>query len=171
MAAADGSISTWDIALVSGGPRRASLADVGGASVADEAPFPNKDEDPYADLLNQIQRQVAALNRTIAACGFSVEVAAGVPSVTKATACGIAVAPGTFTATHTGAGNQLIEWPQGTFPPFLLKPRCTLDTDVAACAPYAVFVPNSSAGKDGVRLKTRDQTGAAADANVTVMLT
>jgi hypothetical protein len=156
---------TWDIPLADGGPRRPSLADVGGATVEDDAPAPDKSRMLYSDQVNQWAKQIEALGRVAVMCEISVEIIAGVPTIVGVTAPGTNVVVATFPApTDNGIGDTTITWPAGTLPPPSGKPDASIDTDGAFLAPWAGNVTN------GVRVKTRNAAGTLTDANFTVRL-
>src|ERR1700744_1447932 len=88
---------TWDIPSAEGGARRAALPDLGGAQVQDDVPGPDKGKDVYAGLVNELQRQVAGINRVIEAARVWVRVQGGAPFIQAASAMGSAVDPSAFT--------------------------------------------------------------------------
>ena len=159
------SVLSWDIELDDGGPRRPSLADVGGATILDDAPAPDKSRMLYADLCNQVQKQVAAVGKVVSIAEISVEILAGVPAIVGVIAPGTNVLIASFDApTDNGAGDTTITWPDGTLPPASGKPEASMDTDGSYLAPYAQNVTN------GVRVKTRNAAGALTDGNFTVRI-
>lgn len=155
---------TWDIAPEDGGARRPSLQDVGGATVMEVAPYPDKASMIYADQINELQRQVAAQGKVADAARISVHYASGTPNITGATGPGTAVVPGLFTVTDNGTGDTSITWPDGTLPIPTpgLQPSATINS-VGAFSLSAAYVTN------GVRVRTyTSSTGSAVDADFTV---
>ena len=151
---------TWDIDP----PRRPSLDDVGGATLQDHASKPpDKATMPYADQLNQWAEQIERLAAMIEGVGLSVTFAAGTPSVSQFVAMRTTTVIGDFTVDDNGTGDTTITWPANTFPPSVLGPIVSINSDSDALAPRAFLVAN------GVRVKTKDSAGVAADLNFTVL--
>lgn len=151
---------TWDISP----PRRPSLSDLGNAAIQDHASKPpDKATMPYADQLNQWAKQLERLAAMIEGVGLSITFAAGTPSVSQFVAMRTTTVIGDFTVTDNGAGDTTITWPANTFPPSVLGPIVSINSDSDALAPRAFLVAN------GVRVKTKDSAGVAADLNFTVL--
>lgn len=154
---------TWDIPLAEGGPRRPSLADVGGATV-EERGRPDRSRMLYADQVNQWAKQIAALGKVVFTCAISVEFGPNGPAVVAVLAAGTNVRAESFQITPEGPGQTLITWPAGTLPPPALKPEASIDSDGAFAAPVARLV------QGGVRVKTWTTAGVPASADFTVKL-
>lgn len=150
---------TWDITP----PRRPSLDDIGGATLADDAAYPpHKATMPYADQLNQCQTQIERLAAITEVVTLSVTFAAGVPSVSQFTAMRTTTVIGDFTVTDNGPGDTTITWPASTFPTSTGGPMVTINEDVDALAPRALLVAL------GVRVVTKNAAAAATDIAFTV---
>jgi len=156
--------NTWDITGGSGGPRRPSLEDVGGATLVDDDEDPPDPETmPYAAQLNQLQMQASAQGKVCDFIAFSVQFSGGTPSIAAVTAPGTDIVIGTLSPTDFGVGNTRITWPANTFPPPLLKPTGTINEDVGELVGISV-VPITG----GVEVRTYRATGGAADLAFTV---
>jgi hypothetical protein len=159
---------SWDIGVDVDGnahdARRPSVDDVGGATIEDESPFPDKGSMIYADLLNQLQRQSAAQGAVADAARISIHFASGTPVVAGATGPGTEVVTSLFTVTDNGTGDTTITWPAGALP--IASPGLQASATINAVGAFclsAVYVTN------GVRVRTYASTsGAAADADFTV---
>lgn len=162
---------TWDVDTADGGARRAASADLGGSTMTDDANYPpDKSREPHADLFKQQTAQLAGLNRICPAAILEVT-NSGAPSISYVAAMGTTVDASVFDVTDDGAGNTLIEWTRGVLPTAYLRPKAFHDSDTAAPQPYAVRVSDvTTAGLDGVRVKTRNAAGSLADMNFTVWI-
>jgi hypothetical protein len=164
-------IYTWDVDTADGGARRAASADLGGSTMTDDANYPpDKSREPHADLFKQQTAQLAGLNRICPAAILEVT-NSGTPSISYVAAMGTTVDASVFDVTDEGAGITLIEWTRGVLPTAYLRPKAFHDSDTAAPQPYAVRVSDvTTAGLDGVRVKTRNAAGSLADMNFTVWI-
>lgn len=158
----------WDLTPTDGGPRRASLEDMGGATVEDEAPFPDEATMIHAGMMNRLQRLVAAHDKAVIAIGISVHFAAGAPVITQVTGPATAAVVGTFTVVDNGVGDTTIKWAVDAFPPSVIGPMASLNDltlgNGIACA-LGTF-----GGLPGVRVKTWNGSNAAADVDFTVVV-
>jgi hypothetical protein len=139
---------------------------VGGATLEDDTEFlPDKSWMLYADSCNQQQKQIAAVGKIVDICEISIEILAGVPTITNVVAPGTNVVIGSFDAPVDNAdGDTTITWPEGTLPPASGKPYASIDTDGS-------FTTHAANVTNGVLVKTRNSTtGALADANFTVRI-
>jgi hypothetical protein len=159
---------TWDLLPADGGPRRASLADMGGATVEDEDPLPDEATMIHGGMLNRLQRQVAAHEKAVIAVGFTVTFSAGTPSIAQVTGPPAAAVVGTFTVVDNGVGDTTIRWPVDTLPPSVLGPMSSLNSLTAGNGIGCVL--GTFGGLPGVRVTTWDATNAPADVNFTVVL-
>ncbi len=151
--------STFDLVP----PRRPSLDDVGSAGIVDHATLPPiGPRMPTAAMLNIWQRLVARLCGVVPIASFSVTFSAGTPSIAQFVAMPTGPITNTFTVHDIGNGNTSITWPAGTFPASTLKPKVSLNEDVAALAPVAFLISN------GVQVKTRNDAGTLTDIGFTV---
>jgi hypothetical protein len=147
---------SWKLESGDGGPRRPSLADVGGATLEDDTEFPpNPAKHPYADQLNQWAMQIEAVGRTVESLVLSVEISGGTPALVAFTCPRDDMEIDDFTVTDNGTGDTTITWPADTFPPELTRPELTINQDVGGIVGgTAVSVTN------GVRVRTYDGSGA-----------
>jgi len=147
-----------DLTVDDGGPRRGSLQDFGGATVEDEDPAPDKNTMLYADLVNGVQRAVAAHEKCVMTLGISVTFdGGGTPVVSQVTGGPEAATIVTITPTDNGDGDTTLSWPAGTFAASLLGPMPGLNDGTVGGGITAALVAN------GVRVKT--WTGASTPAN------
>jgi hypothetical protein len=156
-------ILTWDIASGDGGARRPTLNDVGGATLIDDDKYPPDPASmPYADQLNEIQRQIAALAKVAPAALISVHIASGTPTIVAATGPGSAVVPGLFTVTDLGTGHTQISWPAGSLPP----PSGILP--LATCNQSAGVQISAVQATNSVTVLTNNDATTPADCDFTV---
>jgi len=155
---------TWDIPLVNGGARRPSLEDVGGARLEDEAPpnAPTKTgEMPYADMVNQLQLQVAALAKMAAALTVSIKFTAGAPSVDSFVAPSTLLVLTDIGVVDVSPGVTRLDFAAGKLPPHTVLPKVTINQD-------GDFTGIGIQGVNSVTIKTRNSASGAADADFTV---
>jgi hypothetical protein len=147
---------SWELAAGDGGPRRPSLADVGGAKLEDDTKRPpNRSKHPYANQLNQWAKQIAAMGQVVPSLILSVEITAGAPAVVAFACPRGDLEIGDFTVTDNGTGDTTITWPADTLPPELTRPELTINQDTGALVGgTAVSVTN------GVRVRTYNASGA-----------
>lgn len=154
-----------DLTADDGGPRRGSLQDFGGATVENEDPLPDEATMPCADMLNGLQRAVAAHEKAVFTLGISVTFdGGGAPVVSQVTGGPEAAIISTITPTDNGNGDTTLSWPAGTFADHLLPPTVSINEDVDALAPRAFYVAN------GVRVKTKNDSGVATNMAFTVII-
>lgn len=154
------STNTWDINPA----RRPSLNDMGGASLEDDAvnpPDPNTD--PTAASLNQCQDQGAALAAVSPAFILDVVNNGTTASLSRFSAPGFNIVGGALTIARVSIGLVSITWPSGTFPVSVANPIVQMTTDAAFSQPIPIAISN------GVQVKCRDNTGALADGNFTIV--
>jgi hypothetical protein len=156
---------TWDIAQAQGGARRAALPDLGDAQVQDDVPGPDKGKDVYAGLVNELERQVAGVNRVIVATRVWVRFQNGQPFVQGVAAMGSQVSAGSFTLTKVSMGIVQITWAAGLLPPLLGEPQVGLHS-----GPGMVWAVSISNNANGVEVHTTDQAGQPADQRFVVSI-
>lgn len=154
---------TWDFLLPSRPARAASVDDLGGAQLRDNAAYPPiPPEMPYAAQLNQWALQLGGMNRVIVAIDVEVAFVLGNPVIVNAVAMSDQItttyAVANFTVTHVGAGVVTIGWPAGTLPAPRAKPRAYITDPNPYAAPIAEPLPNQ------VRVKTWNLSGSPVDA-------
>lgn len=153
---------TWDITP----PRRPSLADVGGATLADHAAKPpNKETMPYADELNQWAKQIERLATMIGSFGVSVTFGGSGPVVSQYTAMRTTVLNATFTVVPNGTGDTTISWPVNTFPTSVLGPMHALNDGVVGGG-----ITSALTGAESIRVKTWTGAATPADRPFTVVV-
>lgn len=137
-------------------PRRPSLADVGGASVQDDALYPPDPLTmPTAAMLNVVQKLVAqACAGMLPALKFQLTHGAS-PSVAAQWQMGASVV--VLTAAKNGAGDYTVTWPADGFPTPIHRGTGWVVVSGAYCPVEVAPVAN------GVRCKVYDAAGAAAD--------
>ncbi len=160
---------TWDILPVDGGARRPGLADIGGATVTDRGGI-DKGSDIYADMMNQIQRQIAALGSAIPVAIVWVKYNAGVGSVFRAIGPGSSVPSVDFFSLddpgpHT-TGTTRISWVAGTLPPLTADPRVVLHQGPGG-EPWATLVGGDP---NAIEVFTVDTSNSPADLNFSVAI-
>jgi hypothetical protein len=147
---------SWMLEAGDGGPRRPSLADVGGATLEDDTEFPpNPAKHPYANQLNQWAKQIAAMGGVVPSLVLSVEITAGAPAVVAFSCPRDDLEISDFTETDNGTGDTTITWPADTFPPELARPTVTINQDTGALVGGTVVSVTN-----GVRVRTYDGSGA-----------
>lgn len=106
---------TWDIAPA----RRPSLEDVGGAACLDDTskPPPRDGSHLYANLVNQLQRQVQAMAKMVPAARITILNPAGTPTLNLLESPGSTLVGADFTITTGGTGIVNISWTAGKLPP------------------------------------------------------
>lgn len=149
---------SWDLDPADGddtGPRRPTLADLGGALLEDdEAAPPDKSRMPYADQLNQWARQIAAIGRVGYIAYLAVDVSGPSPVVTAANAPGSKITVNTFTVTPESSGTYLVSWPANALPALGIRSVAYVTDDIGAYQPIVQKVSATS-----VRVKTRTSLG------------
>lgn len=115
MAAAE--VLTWDDEP----SRRPSLEDVGGAACLDDSskPPPRDGTHLYANLVNQLMRQVHALAKMVPSVRLTVSTA---PVITTLESPISTLIAGDFTVTSGGTGITNISWVAGTLPTVSAQP-------------------------------------------------
>lgn len=151
------SVSTWNLTP----PRRPGINDVGGGAKTQSAAYPpDPATKPTADDVNQWQFQLVAIAGMIP-CATITVANSGSPAMTDVASPIDAVAGHTtsgdvLTVTDNGVGDTSITWAANTFPPPIGKPKAYVTG--ATTAEIAV-----DAITNGVRIRTKDNTGAAVD--------
>lgn len=147
---------TWDLDAADGGPRRPSLDDVGGATLEDDAKYPpDRSRMPYAAMLDQLQKQAAAVGAVVESLVLSVEFSGGTPAAVAFTCPRTGLELSDFDVNDNGVGDTTITWPADTFPPELTRPELTINEDIGEMVGgTAVSVAN------GVRVRTYRASGA-----------
>lgn len=159
---------TWDAEVADGGARRPSLADVGGATLEDEAPLPDESSDWTAAKGNQWQRQVAAIGGAMYSAAIEVRILVNVPYVYRAIGPGTAVVAGLFTVTDNGTGDTTVAWPVGALPIPDVAPSVSLNGSAAGMiAAEAVTI---SGINRSVRIRVMNSSGVAADLPFTLVI-
>lgn len=156
---------TWDLGEDDGGARRPSIADLGGATVEDEAPLPDKASMLYADQVNQWAKQLAAFAKIVPSAKISVRFTAGSPAIIAAGGPGTAVVPDLFEVTDNGPGDTTIAWDAGVLPlPTGIQPEVTMNQD-------GDFSINAVLGTNSVRVKSYTaSSGVGADVHFTISI-
>lgn len=157
--------STWDLAslaipLV---PRRPTLNDFNGAVKIDDANYaPDPQTMPNGPELNLYAKLLVALGAVCPSLVFSITGGA-VPTLAGFLSASTLVSTGTFGINRVSAGVVDITWPANTFPASQVAPVVTPNAGVL-CDVDAVAITN------GVRVRTYNSAGAAADLSFTVQL-
>lgn len=147
-----------------GGPRRPSLADLGGATVQNGFPEPDRSRMVYGEQQNSIQHHAYAACRVADLVTFSIKFTTGTPSMDGVLAPNPAIGIPTFTVTDNGTGDTTITWAAGTFPPITCQPQVTVNS-------LGDFRIAARKVTNGVRIQTfAGGAGTAADAEFTVTL-
>jgi hypothetical protein len=149
--------NTWDITPAAGGARRPALADMGGAQMADDGPV-DKGTMFYADLGNQLQRQVASQGQSCPIAtvwirysgGYSVHRSIG-PSSSISTL-------GFFTITPVSTGIVRVTWVAGTLPQLSGEPHVTLQRAFGRC--YSDMI---SGNPNGFEVRIQNSSDVAAN--------
>ena len=139
---------TWDFILPGTFAKAASLDDLGGAQLEDDAVYPPvPPKMPYADQLNQWAKQLAGMNRVITALDIEVTTT---PSVVSATAMSdqitttFAQNSSNFQVEYFATGILTIGWAAGILPPPRTRARAFITDPNPYAAPVVeVLSPNS----------------------------
>jgi len=162
---------TWDLDVADGGPRRPSLADVGGAQQINGTPAPDPTM-PNAQAINQCERQIAALAAAAPLLTVSVRFAAGVPAVVAFSSPSTRLTTDDFSLVQDGTGDVAVFWPTAKLPPTGVRPGVDLNFDASGVPPAAPAAPLSGYVTDGsltgARVVTYDAAGTLADYDFTV---
>lgn len=166
---------TWDLDVADGGPRRPSLADVGGAQQINGTPAPDPTM-PNAQAINQCERQISALGAVAPLLEVSLHWDGAAWSVVA-----FASPSSTLTLsdleidTSGGTGDVLILWPSTLLPATGVRPTAGINFDAAGVPPAAPAAPmcglTSTVGppaKTGVRVVMYTAAGALHDYDFTV---
>lgn len=145
-------------------PRRPGIDDVGGAAKIDDAEFPpDPVEMPTAADDNQHQNLIVRYGLVVPVAVITVHLTAGVPSVFSVSSVVGSVVTGSFTVTDNGVGDTSLVWTANKFPAPVAGPTANV-TGATIGQASAVAITN------GVRVKTANAAGAAADLDVVVFL-
>lgn len=166
---------TWDLDVADGGPRRPSLADVGGAQQINGTPAPDPTM-PNAQAINQCERQIAALAAVAPLLTVSVHYDAGTPSVVAFASPSSTLELADLTADGSGGtGDCTIWWPTALLPATGTRPEVSLNFDASGVPPAEMSAPVSGLTTDigppaltGVRVVLRDTAGTLTDHDFTV---
>jgi len=141
-------------------PHRPSIEDVGSDTYQD---FPAAPVDERYEIsarnVNQICGVVPQLSKMGDQFRATVRFSAGVPSVHSQAQC--RTAPVTITVTDNGTGDTSLTWPANSFAPSIVDPRVTVNGDTPGYG-------TGEAITNGVRIRTFDTAGAAANLPFTV---
>jgi hypothetical protein len=166
-------VSTWDILAADGGARRPSLNDVGGCELVEDAIMvpPTNGTQLYKLMLEQWQRQLYAVAKTIPSATITLDFSAGTPFIDKLMAPGTLHVPSgvgaTFLLTDNANGDTTITWASWRLPPFEAAPTGTVNDLVITSPTVQVDVVAAAAGFSAVRVKTKD-AGTLRDLRVTI---
>lgn len=156
----------WERAAEDGGAARTTLADLGGATVENEAPFPHPTYDWTAEKANAASRECAAHARIVDAATICVEFSGSAPVVVSAIGPGSHVVGGLFTPADNGDGDTTLSWPAGALPVPVARPRVTINGDTVGM--HAAEYVTTDGVVTGVRVRTRNGNNAAANLPFTV---
>ncbi len=167
--------STWDLDVADGGPRRPSLADVGGAQQINGTPAPDPTM-PNAQGLNQHEFQLAALGAVVPFLEVSVHYTAGVPSIVSFASTSSVLAIGDLIADGSGGtGDVTVWWPSTLLPPTGVRPTAAINFDASGMPPTAPAAPMCGLTTDigppaltGARVVMHDHAGTLANYDFTV---
>lgn len=148
-------------------PRRPSLSDVGGAEKVDDVRYPpDPKTQATASDWNQIARLVAGMGQITPICGITVKYSGIIPQITKLAVPGSRVTLSDVVISAYNIGVTIIGWTPGTFPPSVLDPTVTMNTDTTALSAKAILdEPNHQ-----VTIKCLDNTTAGVNTGFTVLL-
>ena len=151
---------TWDLDA----PRRADVADLGGADLEDKPGSPpQKGAEIYAGQINEHGRQLEGLNRVTPSARLWVEWTGAAWNVVgvDAMATSDKLDISSFTPASGGAGTLTITWAAGTLPAMARKPK-------AWCTDDAGFAFGAVTGANAIEVTISDATDTPADLNVAV---
>jgi hypothetical protein len=154
-------VNTWEILPASGGAHRPSLADMGGAALANDTSNPPVGDgtQPTDAMLNQGQYQAYAQGQTAHSARITVKFSSG-PVIDRLQTCSSLLSSANFTLTRTaggaGAGDVTIDWLTGVLPPLICDPMVTINdvTQLTANAPLVQVVASPPAGHVQIRIVT-----------------
>lgn len=164
MAAAE--VLTWDRAAADGGAYRATITDLGDATLENDPgePPPTDGTELYDDMCNQWAKQIAAVNRTMDGVKFTIAFdGGGAPFIDRVQAAGTLIDASTFTLTDNGNGDTTVAWDAGDFPALTCDPRAWMGEDGSWLHPTAVIVTATS-----IRVRTRVLAGTLTNGRVNV---
>lgn len=163
---------TWDLEAADGGPRRASLEDVGGGVLVDHQKYPptTSGDMLYAAMGNQWQQQIAAANKVLPAAKIYVRFTGGVPAISAVTSMGNNVDVTSFVVTDLGNGDTRVSWPgDSPIPPPLVPPEVTLSYRSGGPALVPMCAPIVEPEATGARVRTWNSTGTLTDCDFTLI--
>lgn len=150
-------------------PRRPALADVLAGTKQNSTPTVPPTH-PSAEEFHQMAGLLVALGRMTPLIRLSVDFTTGTPTIVSAVTVRDDVLIADFAAVDHADGDTEITWVTANFPGAISRPMAALNGEATANgsrAPFAVMTA-PSAGVTGVRVKTRDHTGALVDIPFTV---
>lgn len=162
---------TFDPVIVDGvvteAATRPSLEDMGGARFEDDTTNPPPHDGVkflYDDLLNQLQRQVAAMGRLIPSARITIAYSGGTPSIAKLVTMASNLVAADFTITDNATGDTTIAWAAGKLPAVESDPSVAI---LRGSASGVLVAELTAPTATSVRVKTLDD-GVAADLRFTV---
>jgi hypothetical protein len=156
---------TWSLGTSDGGPARPSVDAMGEASLENDAlNAPKAPQMPTAEMLNQWQRQIAAIGGVVPALIVSVRFSGGTPTLYKFAAPTTSLSFTDITVTDGGPGLTTISWPANILPPPVAEPCVSLNGTVSGM-PIVGYATTTS-----ILVKTFDGTNSAADRDFTLQI-
>ncbi|MGN6107660.1 MAG: hypothetical protein ACTHU0_21300 [Kofleriaceae bacterium] len=154
----------FNLDTADGGPRRPSIANVGGAALTEKPPNPPQDGTMlYADMCNGWQHLLRGLGAVTATLKLEVRFSAGTPAVHALLATKDGLEVDDFVVTDNGTGDTTITWPADAIPPTTITPGVRIRGATCAIG-QAEYVTN------GVRVYTFNAAGVATDADFAVVI-
>lgn len=167
---------TWDIDEADGGPRRPSLADVGGAQQIDATPAPHPTM-PNSAMLNQHDRQHRAMGAVAPLLEVSVHYDSGSStwSIVAFASPSTRLTLSDLSLIIDGDGDVTVFWPTALLPPPNVRPTAALNFDASGIPPTAPAAPMCGLTTDigppaltGARVVMHDHAGTLANYDFTV---
>lgn len=156
---------THDLLSADGGPRKASVNDLGGAQHKSDDPAPQVGVDYSASENDEQNRHIAGLERVSSICRVWVEFSGVTPVIAAVAALApqgdgvnVNVSTSTFTPTLASTGEVEIVWTLGQLAPQTRRPGACAHSPVLIGADKMASPPT---GKDGVVVTMLDPTNPA----------
>lgn len=144
-------------------PARPSVGDLGGAAFVDDSSYvPDPNTQLTASAENQNEMAVAALAQVTPVALFYVKMISGVPSIYGMRAASTILSTSDITVNDLGTGFTELTCPATK----LIQPFFAMVTVQSTGAFQATAYVNSAA--NGIRIETRDSSGALTDVNFAV---
>lgn len=154
---------SWEEIAANGGAYRAALSTVGGAQLQDDEDFPPSPDGDELDsaTTNQIERQVAALNRTAIPLSITVDWSAGSPFIAAMTCPNSTLITSDITVIKNATGDVTLQWASASkIVPLVTDPSVTVNS-LSLGSPNAAVMVVASPPANTVQIRIQVKDGSS----------